>query len=171
MHADTHTWAFVRQPAPTPSIVYCGNDGGLFRSTDGGTTWTALNAGALQTTLFYNISLRPDATASETVGTLQDNGIQTTSGAAGQSWNSPQGGDGRDVAYDGVTASRVYGTSGFWQTPCTRLFVSTADGTDLPATTTLVPSGPDILPGGRPAMPDVISRGLLPTRVPRASSM
>ena len=28
-HADTHAWAFVRQPTPTPSIVYNGNDGGL----------------------------------------------------------------------------------------------------------------------------------------------
>ena len=36
-----------------------------------------------------------------TLGALQDNGIQTTAGAASPSWNSPQGGDGWDVAYDG----------------------------------------------------------------------
>ena len=40
LHADTHAWAFVPQPSPTPSIVYCGNDGGLFKSIDGGITWT-----------------------------------------------------------------------------------------------------------------------------------
>ena len=62
LHADTHAWAFVPQPSPTPSIVYCGNDGGIFRSTDGGATWTALNGGGLQTGLFYNIDLKPDAT-------------------------------------------------------------------------------------------------------------
>ena len=42
LHADTHAWAFVRQPSPTPSTVYCGNDGGIFRSTDDGATWVAL---------------------------------------------------------------------------------------------------------------------------------
>ena len=55
-HADTHAWAFVRQPSPTPSIVYNGNDGGLVKSTDRGATWLALNSGGLQTGLFYNIS-------------------------------------------------------------------------------------------------------------------
>jgi len=145
LHADTHAWAFTRQPSPAPSIVYSGNDGGIFRSTDGGSTWTPLNAGGLQTTLFYNIAVSPDATASVTVGAPQDNGLQTTSGIAGPSWSSPQGGDGWDVAYDGVTPGRVYGTSGFWPAPCTRVFVSTADGTDFPST---VPSAQDITPWG-----------------------
>jgi hypothetical protein len=144
LHADTHAWAFFPQPAPTPSIVYHGNDGGLFRSTDGGTNWTSLNAGGLQTGLFYNIAIAPDATGSVTVGALQDNGLQTTSGAASPSWTSPQGGDGWDAAYDGGTAGRVYGTSGFWPTaPNTRVFVSTANGANFPPT---VPSGQDVTP-------------------------
>ena len=63
LHADTHAWAFVPQPAPTPTIVYCGNDGGMFRSTDDGATWIALNSGGLQTALFYNMVAKPDATA------------------------------------------------------------------------------------------------------------
>jgi photosystem II stability/assembly factor-like uncharacterized protein len=145
LHADTHAWAFFRQPAPTPSIVYSGNDGGIYRSTDGGATWTALNAGGLQTGLFYNIAVKPDATASVTLGALQDNGLQTTSGVASPTWSSPQGGDGWDVAYDGGTAGRVYGTSGFWPAPCTRLFFSNSDGTDLPPT---VPSAREITPWG-----------------------
>ncbi|MEP7344992.1 MAG: choice-of-anchor D domain-containing protein [Gemmatimonadaceae bacterium] len=145
MHPDTHAWTFFRQPVPTPSVVYCGNDGGLFRSTDGGTTWVALNSGGLQTGLFYNITVKPDAAASVTLGALQDNGAQTTSGAASPGWNSPQGGDGWDVAYDGGTANRVYATSGFWPAPCTRVFFSTADGTDFPGG---VPSAQDITPWG-----------------------
>ncbi len=144
MHADTHAWAFFRRPAPTPSVVYCGNDGGIYRSTNG-TTWVALNAGGLQTGLFYNMTVRPDATGTVTVGALQDNGLQTTSGVASPTWQSPQGGDGWDAAYDGATAGRVYGTSGFWPAPCTRVFFSTADGTDFPPT---VPSGQDITPWG-----------------------
>ena len=145
LHADTHAWAFVPQTSPTPSIVFCGNDGGIDTSVDGGATWTSLNSGGLQTGLFFNIDVRPDATASVVVGSAQDNGLQTTSGVVSPLWNSPQGGDGFDVAYDGVTAGRLYGTSGFWPAPCTRVFVSTADGTDLPST---VPSSQDITPWG-----------------------
>jgi hypothetical protein len=145
MHADTHSWAFFPQPSPIPSIVYCGTDGGLSRSTNGGSTWNPLSAGTLQTGLFYNIDIKPDALGSVTVGAAQDNGLQTTSGVTSPNWNSPQGGDGWDVAYDGVTAGRVYGTSGFWPAPCTRVFVSSVDGADFPTT---VPSSRDITPWG-----------------------
>jgi hypothetical protein len=144
-HSDCHAWAFFRQPSPTPSIVYSGNDGGLARSIDGGTTWTSLSGGGLQTGLLFNVDVRPDATASVIVGAAQDNGLLTTSGVASPSWSGPQGGDGFDVAYDGVTAGRLYGTSGFWPAPCTRVFVSNADGTDLPST---VPSAQDVTPWG-----------------------
>jgi hypothetical protein len=106
-HADTHAWAFVRQPAP-PSVVFCGNDGGFFSSTDGGATWTGLNNNGVQTCLFYNFDIKPDATASVTVGALQDNGIATNSGGG---WTFGFGGDGWDVAYDGQIAKKVYSTS------------------------------------------------------------
>jgi hypothetical protein len=129
LHADTHAWAFVRQPAPAPSTVYCGNDGGIARSTDGGNTWTSLNAGGLQTGLFYNLDVRPDATASVSVGALQDNQVETTSGASGLGWTGTNGGDGWDVVYDGQIAGQMYATSGFWSpAPCTRVWRSTDDG-------------------------------------------
>ena len=41
-----------------------------------GLTWTPLTAGGLQTGLFYNIDIKPDASASVTVGALQDNGLR-----------------------------------------------------------------------------------------------
>jgi photosystem II stability/assembly factor-like uncharacterized protein len=141
LHADTHAWAFARRPLP--SVVYCGNDGGIFRSDNGGANWTALNGGGLQTGLLYNLAVRPDAGV--TLGALQDNGLLTTSGATAPSWRNPQGGDGWDVAYDGGTVGRVYGTSGFWPAPCTRVFVSGADGSDFNPT---VPTSQDITPWG-----------------------
>jgi hypothetical protein len=144
-HSDCHAWAFFPQPSPTPSVVYSGNDGGLVRSTDGGTTWQPLASGGLQTGLIYNIDIRPDATGSVIVGAAQDNGLLTTAGVAAPAWSSPEGGDGFDVAYDGVTAGRVYGTSGFWPAPCTRVFASGVDGTDFPPT---VPSPREITPWG-----------------------
>jgi hypothetical protein len=132
LHADTHSWAFIPKPSPKPSVVFCGNDGGIDTSTDGGGTWNSLNSGRLQTGLFFNIDVKPDATASQVVGSAQDNGLQTTSGAVSPDWVS-QGADGFDIAYDGVTAGHVYGTSGFWSpAPCTRLFLSTDDGQTFP---------------------------------------
>lgn len=133
LHADTHSWAFIRQASPTPSIIFSGNDGGIYTSKDGGATWTSLNAGGLQTSLFYNIDVRPDATASVTVGALQDNEVETTKGGTGLGWVATSGGDGWDVAYDGVTAGRVYSTSGFYSpNPCTRVFRSNDDGATFP---------------------------------------
>jgi hypothetical protein len=127
-HADTHAWAFVPQPSPAPSIVFCGNDGGIDTSVDGGTTWNSLNSGGLQTGLFFNIDIKPDATGSVVVGSAQDNGIQSTAGVVSPNWIS-QGGDGFDIAYDGVTPGQVYGTSGFWSpAPCTQVQISTDDG-------------------------------------------
>jgi hypothetical protein len=133
VHADNHSWAFVPQASPTPSIVFCGNDGGLYKSTDGGVTWTSLSAGGLQTGLFYNMDIRRDATGSNNVGALQDNGTQTKAGAAGLGWVSGQGGDGWDVVYDGTTPGQVYCTSGFWfPAPCTRIWLSTNDAATFP---------------------------------------
>ena len=140
-HADTHSWAFV--PRPTlPSVVFCGNDGGIDRSDNGGSSWTALGGGGLQTALVFNIDIKPDATASEVVCALQDNGLLTTAGIASPEWSTGQGGDGFDIAYDGVTAGRVYGTSGFWSpAPCTRVFFSTGDGTSYPSGQEITPYG------------------------------
>lgn len=133
VHADNHSWGFFPQATPTPSIAFCGNDGGLYRSTDGGVTWNSLSAGGLQTGLFYNLDVRPDATGSNNVGALQDNGTQTQIGGTGLGWVSAQGGDGWDVVYDGTVAGQVYCTSGFWSpAPCTRIWRSTNDGASFP---------------------------------------
>jgi HYDIN/CFA65/VesB family protein len=139
IHADTHSWAFIPQPSPNPSIVFCGNDGGLDKSANSGVTWKSLNSGGLQTGLFYNIDIKPDATGSVTVGALQDNEIETTVGGSGLGWVGTNGGDGWDVAYDGVTPGQVYASSGFWSTtpptppiPCTLVFRSNNDGVTFP---------------------------------------
>ena len=146
LHPDTHAWAFFPQPS-APSIVYIGCDGGIDRSTDGGGTWNSVNAGGLQTSLFYNIDLRPDATASVTVGALQDNELETTQGVlVGLGWNGATGGggtgfaDGWDVAYDATNAGQVYCSSGAWSgsppVPCTEVFRSTNDGLTFPTNIT-----------------------------------
>jgi hypothetical protein len=132
-HADTHAWAFVRRPSPSPSIVYNGNDGGLVKSLDKGSTWTDLNSGGLQTGLFYNIDLRPNTPGlGIQVGALQDNGIYTTSTATGNEWKGNHGGDGWDVAYDEQITGQVYCTDGVYAPPATRVFRSTDNGLTFP---------------------------------------
>src|ERR1019366_3209558 len=49
LHVDQHAFAF---DPTTASTIYAGNDGGIFKSTDAGSTWTSLNTG-LSLTQFY----------------------------------------------------------------------------------------------------------------------
>jgi len=116
LHADTHAWAFAPQPGPF-SVVYCGNDGGIYRcvgptaADPAGVNFVSRNAGTLQTALFYNLDVKPDASASVTLGALQDNGIVTTAGVAAPTWKDRAGGDGFDVVHDGQNATQAYGRS------------------------------------------------------------
>ena len=113
LHADTHAWAFSPQPGPF-SVVYSGNDGGLFTSTSG-VTFSSLNGNGapnnIQTALFYNLDVKKDALASVTLGALQDNGIVTTAGAVAPTWIMGVGGDGFAVAHDWLNATDAYGRS------------------------------------------------------------
>ncbi len=140
-HADTHTWTTVPQTGGAKTVVYCGCDGGIDVSTDAGSSWNPKNRGGLQTGLFYNIAIKPDATASVTVGALQDNELQTTATAASPAWNATFGGDGWDVAYDG--SGVLYGTSGG---PATTVAASTNDGLTYP--TNLTPPWTSVDTGG-----------------------
>ena len=129
-HADTHAWAFFRRPYPSPSVVYCGNDGGLVRSTDKGTTWEPLNSGGLQTGLFYNITTRPTANIlGLEVGSLQDHGIYTRLTTFGTNWKGTLGGDGGDVAYDGSHTS-LYASN--WGGAAPGVWLSKDDGLTFP---------------------------------------
>jgi protein involved in polysaccharide export with SLBB domain len=110
LHSDTHAWAFAPQPGPF-SVVYSGNDGGIFKGT-GGTAFTSLNAGGMQTALVYNLDVKRDPTASVTLGALQDNGIVTNAPpAVFPTWTMGAGGDGFAVAHDGQNPTDVYGRS------------------------------------------------------------
>lgn len=131
LHADTHAWAFYPQPS-SPSTVYCGTDGGICVSRNNGASWTGLDGGGMQTGLFYNVDVKPDATASVLVGAMQDNAIETTAGATAPDWIDTSGGDGWDVAFDGGIAGQVYSSSGFYSSPCTQVYSSTNDGASFP---------------------------------------
>ena len=70
LHADVHS--IVVAPS-NPSIVYMGNDGGIFKSVDGAQTWTSMNTAGLHATQFQSLALHP-TDPNFMIGGTQDNG-------------------------------------------------------------------------------------------------
>ncbi len=103
-HADHHVLLFH----PTnPDVLYEANDGGVFRTLDGGATWQGCNGG-YQSSQFYNgFSSSPQDTV-PAIGGLQDNSTVIYQG--GPAWSRVIGGDGGWAAIDPRGASTMYGT-------------------------------------------------------------
>ena len=92
VHADHHAIAF--DPV-TSGLVYDGNDGGIYKTTNGGSSWTILNNN-LAITQFYGGAVYPTGTTY--YAGAQDNGHMKFS--SGTSWNEVFGGDGGYAAQD-----------------------------------------------------------------------
>lgn len=102
VHADFHTSAM------SGSTLIVGTDGGLFKSTDGGTTFTdALNIG-LTTHLIYSVGSSP-ANVNAMIGGFQDNGTRVRSGAT-STFNQYLGGDGFGSAIHRTNGSTMLGS-------------------------------------------------------------
>ncbi len=88
LHSDTHALAV----APSnPSIVYVGNDGGIWRSSDAGATWVSKNNGGFSATQFQSVAVHP-TDRNFLIGGTQDNG--TNWKKADGSWFRADYGDG-----------------------------------------------------------------------------
>ncbi len=84
------------------NLYFC-NDGGVFRSVNGGSTFSELSNG-LATIQFYSGAVHP--TLDITYGGTQDNG--TLKATAAPTWTSVFGGDGGATAVDFNTPSTIY---------------------------------------------------------------
>jgi hypothetical protein len=107
LHADQHAQWF--SPA-NPTTILKGNDGGLYRSTNGGSTWT--HFANLPISQFYTVeahALEPN----KIYGGLQDNGVQRTTTGQTNDWSSIVGGDGLEVHVDLRSTQVIYGESQF----------------------------------------------------------
>jgi photosystem II stability/assembly factor-like uncharacterized protein len=72
LHADMHALAV----APSnPTIVYAGNDGGIWRSSDSGATWVSKNNGQFSATQFQSVAVHP-TDRNFLIGGTQDNGTE-----------------------------------------------------------------------------------------------
>jgi photosystem II stability/assembly factor-like uncharacterized protein len=70
LHADTH--AVVVAPS-NPNVVYFGSDGGVWRSSNQGTTWSSINTAGFNATQFQSIAVHP-TDRNFSIGGTQDNG-------------------------------------------------------------------------------------------------
>ncbi len=99
-HADIHYLRFFGDK------LYCGSDGGVYKSTNPGTltNFTNLTNGA-QISQFYKIAVS-NQSAGKMVGGLQDNGGHALSN---NQWKNYYGADGMDTAIDPNNSNLFYG--------------------------------------------------------------
>ena len=88
LHADTHV---IKVAASDSNVVYRGDDGGIWKSADGGLTWASLNNTTFRATQFQSIAVHP-TDANFTLGGTQDNGTEKMT--TGPMWTNSRGGDG-----------------------------------------------------------------------------
>lgn len=106
MHVDHH--CFANHPS-NPNIVYFGNDGGVYRTVDGGTNYQVLNNGYV-TAQFYNGFSSSMTNPNLALGGLQDNGTSMYQGTP-QWINGVLGGDGAYTAINPFDNNYLYGSS------------------------------------------------------------
>ena len=101
IHPDQHCLTF----SPGNSkIIYAGNDGGIFRSTNSGATWTALNKGLGITEIEF-LASDPNTWTWLMAGT-QDNGTIRYTGST--AWEHIADGDGGDCGVNQLNPNVVY---------------------------------------------------------------
>lgn len=103
-HADHH--CILYNPT-NPNIIYFGNDGGVFRTTDGGETFSGCNGG-YQTSQFYNYFASSYQDSLIAIGGLQDNATAIYWGT--DYWRREIGGDGTSAGIDPANDNIMYGT-------------------------------------------------------------
>jgi photosystem II stability/assembly factor-like uncharacterized protein len=103
-HADIHCLAFN----PLNNYLYCCSDGGIYRSTDFGATWSDQSSG-LEITQFYRIGMTP-SNMNLVVGGTQDNGCNTLDYASGI-YRHDRGADGFRCMIDYNNSAIRYATT------------------------------------------------------------
>jgi len=100
VHADKHHLAFQNGS----STLFEGNDGGLYKSSDGGSSWTHLSDG-MAISQIYRMGVG-QTNADEVIIGLQDNG---TKALLSGTWNDVIGGDGFECIVDYTDENTQYG--------------------------------------------------------------
>ena len=100
VHADVHDLTYDPSNSTT---LYSGNDGGIFKSTNDGTTWTDISNN-LNISQIVRLGLS-QIDAAKIVTGMQDNGSNYRTGTT---WNNINGGDGGECLVDYSNNNTVY---------------------------------------------------------------
>lgn len=119
VHADIHD---IEYDPSNNNIVYVACDGGMYKSTNGGTSFSMINGG-LQAVQFYASFAVSPSNPSIMIGGLQDNGVVRYNGT---NWNSVAGGDGGPSVFHPSNPSIVFASN-----DARRLLRSTTGGTNF----------------------------------------
>jgi len=153
MHVDHHAMAF----GPTDGgRMWEGNDGGLYRSDDGGVIWT--HQSAMPITQMYTIEVHP-AEPFKTYTGNQDNFVTRTDDGSTDGWHAILGGDGQYVVVDPLATQVIYAESQYGA-----LARSTNGGTSFSGATSGI-SGADRKNWSTPVVADVTRPGYPTTRL------
>ncbi len=101
-HADQQSFAFDPESSST---FYAGNDGGLWKTTDNGVSFTSLN-NTLSLTQFVSMGVHP-TDAARSFGGTQDNGTQMRL-AGGSGWREFSSGDGGRLVINPLNPEMVF---------------------------------------------------------------
>lgn len=127
VHVDVRGFRF----APDPSTLYVVNDGGVYRTSDFGATWTNLNANLSITTFYPGPAVELGDPSHILAGSL-DNGVDEFTGST--QWAHPAGGDGGYSIIDQGQAGTAYSEYQWAYGPIRRVnggvFQSIASGID-----------------------------------------
>ncbi|NWF88911.1 MAG: T9SS type A sorting domain-containing protein [Ignavibacteriaceae bacterium] len=134
VHADQHAIAFA--PSNT-NIMFLGTDGGIFKSTNKGENWTAINNNLFITQFYYG-AVNPTGTTY--YGGTQDNGTLKSTGSA--NWTTVMGGDGGATEVDFSNTNNLY-----MEYVNLAFFKSTNGGSTFSKSMTGIPVGPDFWDG------------------------
>ncbi|MBN1131304.1 MAG: hypothetical protein JXA71_20115, partial [Chitinispirillaceae bacterium] len=105
MHVDHHCYA----DHPTdPNVIYFGNDGGVYQSTDGGQRFRGMNNGYVTSQFYPGFSVSP-TNPDLAMGGLQDNSHKIYSGDG--RWRTVIPGDGTYTAIDPLDNNYMYGAT------------------------------------------------------------
>jgi photosystem II stability/assembly factor-like uncharacterized protein len=100
VHADHHDMVFL-----SANTALLGTDGGLYKTTDGGTSWVKIDN--IPTTQFYRTAYNPH-TPDAYYGGAQDNGTLTGNAAGLEQWYRLFGGDGFQAAFHPTNPNIAY---------------------------------------------------------------
>lgn len=96
IHADIHAFEFF---PGSPDEFIVGTDGGLFYTTNGGTSFTDKNLG-YNVTQYYGLAIHPTSGSNYLLAGAQDNGSHKFTGAGINSVTTVSGGDGASCHID-----------------------------------------------------------------------